>query len=117
MLSIRYDIASSTYTMNTLLDSRKVKSDKYIDGISYRRSIIRDIKIEPVCPSFDTRLILEISEDMIPKMSNHISDNIGKRVDPKTSCSGDAKCKMHSISVQKNPRHYGENEGEVKVKL
>lgn len=36
-------------------------------------------------------------------MSDHIPDNIGKRVDPEAGGSGDTKGKMHSISVQKSP--------------
>lgn len=77
MFCIRDNISSSADTLDAFSDSCKIKCYKYVDRISDRRPIIRNIEIEPVRPSLDTRFVLEISENMIPKMSDHISDDIG----------------------------------------
>ena len=52
---------------------------------------------------------------MISEMSDHIPDDIGKRVDAETSGSCDTESTVHKYFNTKNPHHYRKNEGKVKV--
>ncbi len=97
MFRIRDDISSHPYTCHTSLQSCDIESDKHIERRAECRKIVRDIEIEPVRPSLDTRLIFEVSDDMVSEMSDHISDDISKGVDAETSGSGDTKGEMHIV--------------------
>ena len=62
------DISSGMHMRDAFLESCNIISYHDIHRTTDRRAITRDIEIEPVGSSLDTRLVLEISCDIVSEM-------------------------------------------------